>query len=116
MNAHWTSLFNYTHFFTLAEGSGVNIMFSDVDHFFRAKSHKKFASSLENLACLLVFARIPDSNDALKLMKITHELQILKKELQLTLPAAMNATVLQSTTINYNVILRERNSGSNIVN
>ena len=111
MNSHRTSLFNYLHFLTLGEGIGIKIMFSDVNHFFRAKLYKKFASSLEDIPCLLVFARILDSKDALNLMKMIHKLQVLKKELELTVPAATNATVFQSTTINYNVLLRKINSG-----
>ena len=86
-------------------------MFSDIDNFLRAKSHGESVSHYEYLACLMVVAHARNQDDALKLMKAIHELQISRKELNLTVPTTVNASVLQNTTINYNVILLNENSG-----
>ena len=86
-------------------------MFSDIDNFLKAKSYEYFISHLEGLTCLVVFAYSGNNSNALKLMKTIHELQIQRKELNLIIPNTMNATVLQLTTINYNVLLWTKKKG-----
>ena len=103
-------VFSITIYCSIGEISRSSFIFSDVSSFFTAKLFGDFDSHLEGLECLMVIAHTLNHSDALKLMNAIHGLQIPLKRLDLTIfTATLNATVLQSTTLNYNVILRQKN-------
>ena len=94
-------------------GNG-RIKFSSVDSLLQeARYDKAFATMVESLTCIKLFARVRESIEIALLMDFMNGLRkVSSKHLVVKSKKLLNTTLLEQISINYEVNINEENTGS----
>ena len=89
------------------------VKFSSVDSLQEAKDDKAFATIVGSVNCIKLFARVKESNEIAVLMDFMNRLRkVASKHLVIQFQKLLNTTLLEKISINYEVNIHERKTGS----
>ena len=91
----------------------VGIRFSTIDSLKDVKHNKALATLVKSINCIKIHARVRENTNIAELMDFMNGIRkISSKHLVVNILKPLNTTLLEKIIINYEVTIREENTGS----